>query len=102
MIAPASHRVTAQHIHGLAAADQLRGGNTILADTDAGIRYVAASSAFEPEVGVRRLLLTLEDLAADAVASGLSMSQFLRADASRIAAELNDVIADNWQEENGR
>ena len=88
------HRVTAQHIHGLAAADRMRGNNTILADTDDGLRYVTANAVFAEGSTVRRLLLTLGDLHLDAEAAGLSMSKYLDQFASRVAAELNDVLAE--------
>lgn len=89
------HRVTAEHIHGLAAADKMRGERTILADTNDGLRYVSAGAVFADGSLVRRVLLTREDLVADVDGSGLSLSAYLQANAGRIAAELNDLLADN-------
>lgn len=86
------HRVTAQHIYGLAAADRMRGETIILADTDDGLRYVNPNAVFADGSKVRRLLLTNTDLQEDAVASGLSMSAYLKANASRLASELNDIL----------
>lgn len=89
------HRVTAKHVHGLAAAERMNGDRTILADTDDGLRYVSAGSLFVEGSKVRRLLLTLEDLRDDADRAGLSMSAYLRENAARVAGELNDVMAED-------
>lgn len=89
------HRVTVQHIHGLAVSDRDRGGTTVLADTDVGLRYVTPAAVFGEGSNVRRLLLTDTDLREDAAAAGLSMSAYLRERAGRIATELNDVLADH-------
>jgi hypothetical protein len=88
------HRVTAQHIHGLAAADRMRGGNSVLADTDDGLRYVNPAAVLVDDSTVRRILLTSTDLQEDAAASGATMSAFLRANAGRLAKELNDVLTE--------
>ncbi len=92
---PNPHRVTAQHIHGLAASDRMRGNRTILATTDDGIRYVSADSVFADRSTTRRILLTVEDLREDAGRSGLSMSDYLRVNASRIAREINAELAED-------
>jgi predicted alpha/beta-hydrolase family hydrolase len=89
------HRVTAQHIHGLAASSRMRGSRTILADTEDGLRYVAAGDVLAAGTKVRRMLLTLGDLSDDALNAGLSLPAYLKAHASRIAAELNAVLAEN-------
>lgn len=86
------HRVTAKHIHGLAAADKMRGQNSILADTDDGLRYINPSAVFAEGSKVRRLLLTGTDLQEDAAASSLSMPAYLKANATRLASELNDIL----------
>jgi hypothetical protein len=85
------HRVTAQHIHGLAAADKMRAGGTLLVDTDDGLRFVAPGAVFAPALSVRRILLTHTDLVEDAGNAGLTLSAFLKAHAGRIAAELNQL-----------
>ena len=85
------HRVTTQHIHGLAAADRMRAEATILVDTDDGLRLVAPGAVFAPALNVRRILLTRTDLVEDAGNSGLTLSAYLKAHAGRIAAELNQL-----------
>jgi hypothetical protein len=94
-VATDPHRVTAQHIHGLSASDGMRGGNSVLADTDSGLRYVNPGAALVQGSGVRRILLTTTDLREDVEASGMSMSAYLRANAGRIAQELNDLLAND-------
>lgn len=88
-----AHHVTAQHIHGLTAASRMRGNRTILADTDDGLRYVAAGDVFSDGAKVRRVLLTLDDLRDDVRLSGLNMSTWLRQNAARVAGDLNTVLA---------
>lgn len=88
------HRVTTKHIGYVAAAPTRADGNVagVLVDTDDGIRLVTANAVLAPDSGVRRLLLTSTDLAEDAAAAGVSISDYVRANAGRIAAYLNDVI----------
>lgn len=88
------HHVTAQHIHGLAAADKMRDSNSTLADTDDGLRYINPGDVFADGSKVRRLLLASTDLREDADAAGLSISAYLKANAGRIAADLNAVLAE--------
>ncbi len=89
-----SHRVTTKHIAYLAAAPTRADGNVagVLADTDRGIGLVTADAVLVPGSGIRRVLMTRTDLAEDAAAAGMAVSEFVRANARRIAAELNDVI----------
>lgn len=91
----ASHRVTTAHIRYLAAGPARAGGQrgTALVDTDDGIRLVPAAEVLAS--GVRRLLLTRTDLAEDAAAAGRTVSEHVRAEGGRYAAELNTLIAEN-------
>ncbi len=93
-MAVTSHRVTTKHIAYLAAAPTRADGNVagVLADTDRGIALVTASAVLAPGSGVRRLLLTSTDLAEDAANAGVSVSDYVRTHAGRIAADLNAVI----------
>ncbi len=93
----AAHRVTAKHVNYLAAApgraDGTRG--SVLADTDHGIRLVDPGQVLAPGSGVRRVLLTRTELLDLAGGSGLAVSGFVRANAGRIARELDSLITDD-------
>lgn len=91
------NRVTARHIHGLAAADTMRGGRTILADTDDGLRYVDPGAVFAAESTVRRLLLTTTELREDADAAGMTVAAYVRAHAAQIARQLNTILKEAQQ-----
>ncbi len=91
-----SHRVTTDHIRHLTArTGPVDHGHTVLADTDAGIRIVAAGAVLDPTSGVRRLLLTRTDVFEDANQAGLSVSAYVRERGARIAADLNELIEEN-------
>ncbi|MER7280555.1 hypothetical protein ABT369_39560 [Dactylosporangium sp. NPDC000244] len=87
------HRVTTDHLHFLTArTGPVDHGATALVDTNAGIRIVAPGLVLEPGSGVRRLLTTRTDLVEDARVAGLTVSEFMRANAGRIAADLNAIL----------
>jgi hypothetical protein len=85
-----SHRVTFDHLHLLTArTGPVDHRATALVDTDDGIRIVAPGLVLTPGSGIRRLLTTRTDLVEDARVAGLTVSEFMRDNAGRIAAELN-------------
>ena len=86
------HRVTAEHIHGLAVADRMHTDRACLVDTDKGIRLVTADYVLAEDSTVRRMLLTRTDLIDGVHAANTTMSAYLKAHAGRIAAELNAVM----------
>lgn len=89
----AHHRVTVDHLRFLTArTGPVDHGATALVDTGDGIRVVAPGLVLDPGSGVRRLLTTRTDLVEDAQAAGLTVSEFMRTDAARIAAELNATL----------
>ena len=94
MALPDPHRVTAEHIRALAVADQMRGGRTCLVDTDEGIKFVTPAAVLAPGSGVRRLLMSLTDLAEDAASAGLTCAAFVKATAAEVADALNAVLAE--------
>jgi hypothetical protein len=93
-----SHRVTADHIRGLSVDPaRVREPHDVLVDTADGIRLVtqaAVGAVFSPGSTIRRLLISRTDLIEQAGYSGLSLAAYVRANAGRIAAELNEVLAD--------
>ena len=87
------HRVTVEHLQFLVARNgPVDHGATALVDADDGIRIVNPNLVLAPGSGVRRLLLTRIDLTEDAQAAGLTLSAYVRANAGRIAADLNAVL----------
>lgn len=90
------HRVTREHILGLSVDPvKVREPHDVLVDTDTGIRLVtqaAVGAVFTPGSTIRRLLISRTDLVEQASYSGLTFSAFVRANAAKIAAELNDVM----------
>ncbi|GGL12882.1 hypothetical protein [Mangrovihabitans endophyticus] len=88
------HRVTADHVRALAIADRMRGRRTCLVDSDEGICFVSPEAVLAPGSTVRRLLLSRSALTEDAAASGLSVAAFARVNGGRVAAELNNVLAE--------
>lgn len=84
------HRVTVRHIQGLTVDKP----NSTLADTDAGLRYIQAGAALVPGSGVRRLLLSRTELVEEAGAVNVTLAAYVRDNASRIAAELNELIGE--------
>jgi hypothetical protein len=94
------HRVTIDHLRFLTArAGPVDHGATALVDTDDGVRIVSPGLVLEPGSGVHRLLTTRIDLVEDAQNAGLTLSEFVRVNASRIAADLNAIIKSAAQEE---
>jgi hypothetical protein len=91
-----SHRITAAHVGFLAAAPTKADGRrlTVLALTDDGIRLVDPGVVLAPDSGVRRRLLSLGDLLDGAEAIGVSLSTYVRAEAGRIASELNALLVE--------
>ncbi|MDG4795110.1 hypothetical protein [Micromonospora sp. WMMD1082] len=87
------HRVTVEHVEFLVARNgPVDHGATMLVDADDGIRIVDPNLVLRPGSGVRRVLLARGDLVDGAQAAGLTTSAFVRANAGRIAAELNTVL----------
>lgn len=87
------HRVTVDHLRFLTArTGPVDHGATSLVDTDDGIRIVAPGLVLTPGSGVRRLLTTRIDLVEDAQNAGLTLSEFVRVNVGKIAAELNAVL----------
>jgi hypothetical protein len=84
-----SHRVTVKHIRYLASGPKRHNGQVAgaLVDTDDGIRLIIPDEVFGD--GVRRLLMSLADLADDADAAGMTPPAYAREHGGRIAAELN-------------
>jgi hypothetical protein len=87
------HRVTVEHLlHLTARTGPVDHGATALVDTDDGIRIVNPSLILQPGSGVRRLLATRTDLVEDAQIAGVPLSEFMRANGGRIAADLNAIL----------
>jgi hypothetical protein len=93
------HRVTVQHIIALSVdPEKIRQAHTVLVDTDDGIRLVtqaAVGAAFSDGSTIRRLLMSRTDLVELAGYSELTFSAYVKANAGRIAAELNIVLTDD-------
>jgi hypothetical protein len=89
-----THRVAVEHIRHLASGPVLTGGRRgdTLVDTDDGIRLVPAAEVFT--AGVRRMLLCRVDLLDEAGGLGRTVSEHVRAEGGRIAAELNALLAE--------
>jgi hypothetical protein len=89
-------RVTVKLIQALAVdPTKLREPRSVLVDTTAGLALVTQSAlngVFAEGSVIRRLLLTRTDLVEDADAAGLTLSAYVWANASRIAADLNTVL----------
>lgn len=95
MTIASQHRVTIDHLRFLTArTGPVDHGATALVDTDDGIRIVAPGLVLEPGSGVRRLLTTRIDLVEDAQNAGVPLSEYVRANARRITAELNAVLGE--------
>ena len=87
------HHVTVERLQFLVARDgPVTHGATALVDTDDGVRIVHPNQVLQPGSGVRRLLLTRTDVIDDAQAAGVPVSEYVRANAGRIAAELNALL----------
>ncbi|MER7166763.1 hypothetical protein ABT336_11965 [Micromonospora sp. NPDC000207] len=82
-----TNKVIADHIRYLGARTNTRA----LVDTTDGIALVEANNILADGSNVTRLLLTKTDLRDAAGAANQTLTEYLDANATTIAAELNDI-----------
>ncbi|GAA0493986.1 hypothetical protein Ade02nite_20850 [Paractinoplanes deccanensis] len=91
------HRVTADHIRGLSVDPaKVREPHDVLVDTTEGIRLVtqaAVGGVFREGSTIRRLLMSRTDLVESADYAGMTLAAYVKANAGRIAADLNSSLA---------